>query len=892
MSAVTRDETESGNTEVVVETDDSIEGDPTAQWAVRRLTEVLSSVGLRVGRPEDETGTALRIVAALRDSAAAAESSPHGMPPPAAAESFAIRRSPGGQDILTVVGADGRGLAYGLLELADVVSLSEEPLVSLREVREANEAPATAVRSISRAFVSDVEDKPWFYDRQFWDEYLTELATHRINRLQLALGMQYNYSHDPDVIDNYFCFAYPFLLDVPGYEVRADGISDDERDRNLDTLRSISDEAKRRGIQFQLGLWNHAYEMPDSPNVRYRISGVTEENHAEYSAAALALLLQSCPSIDGLTLRVHYEGGVPEPGHEFWRRVMNAVTTLDRPIELDMHAKGVDEGLIDVARQTGSPVTISAKYWAEHQGLPYHQSSVRDKEKATAEPGSGLRSITAHQRRFTRYGYGDFLREDRDFDLIFRIWPGTQRLLLWGDPVFTAGYGRLGTIGGALGVELCEPLFFKGRKNSGAPGQRDPYADPSLQLGRGDWKKYRYTYRLWGRLLYDPDADPSSWRRFLRREFGEAASAVERALGSASRVLPLVTVVHGLGASNNGYWPEMYINMPIAGGARSEHYDFDTAEPGTFGGVSSFDPTLFDRINDYADDLLAGRRTGRYTPVETAEWLERLANEAEGNLQEARAKSPDPTSPAFRRMAVDVAVQSDLARFFAGKNRAGLSYALYERTREPGHLAAAVAAYQVARDAFARVVDVTTGIYRSDVTFGNRLSEHGHWADRLPGVDQDLEALKAEVEQAGGGAGSPASDIPQLPRSARPVLSHSEPAPFSRGADLRVDVAFDGSFDGRVVLHYRHLNQGEEYLGTELERDGERYGVSIPGSYTDSAYPLAYFFTVHDASGDAWIVPGFDETLSNQPYHVVRQQGARLADVHRHDRPKEAVHAQ
>jgi hypothetical protein len=68
--------------------------------------------------------------------------------------------------------------------------------------------------------------------------------------------------------------------------------------------------------------------------------------------------------------------------------------------------------------------------------------------------------------------------------------------------------------------------------------------------------------------------------------------------------------------------------------------------------------------------------------------------------------------------------------------------------------------------------------------------------------------------------------------------------------------------------------------------------VSIPGSYTDSAYPLAYFFTVHDASGDAWIVPGFDETLSNQPYHVVRQERAQLPDIHRQDQPKVAVHAE
>ncbi|GAA2093792.1 hypothetical protein GCM10009841_03760 [Microlunatus panaciterrae] len=863
---------ESGSVDVVVNADDYIDADATATWAVGRLAEVLAAAGLRVGPQQESSGTALRIVAALPGSRVAEQLSAHGAPIPSAAESFVIHRWNDGQDVLTVGGADGRGLAYGLLELADIVALSEEPMAALREASDSEQSPATPIRSISRGFVSDVEDKPWFYDHDFWQEYLTELATHRINRLQLALGMQYNYSHDPDSIDNYFCFAYPFLIDVPGYDVRAGGVSDEERDQNLATLKYISDEAKLRGIHFQLGLWNHAYEMMDSPEIRYPISGVTQENHAQYSAAALELLLRSCPSIDGLTLRVHYEGGVPEPGHEFWRTVMSAVTAIDRPVELDMHAKGVDEGLVDVARQTGSPVVISAKYWAEHQGLPYHQASVREKEKATPGPGSGLRSITAHLRRFTRYGFGDFLREDRDFDLIFRIWPGTQRLLLWGDPVLAAGYGRLGTIGGALGVELCEPLFFKGRKNSGKPGERDPYADPALQLGLDDWKKYSYTYRLWGRLLYDPDADPSSWRRFLRHEFGDAAAAVEGALGAASRVLPLVTVIHGLGASNNGYWPEMYVNMPIAGGAHSDHYTFDTAEPTTFGGVSSFDPTLFDRINDHADDLLAGRCSGRYTPVETAQWLERLADEAADSLEEADAKITDENDPRYRRLAVDVKVQLNLARFFAAKNRAGLSYALYERTREPGHLVAAVAVYQVARDAFARIVDTTTGVYRSDVTFGNRLSEHGHWADRLPGVDSDLDALKAEAEQAGAGAGTAAIYPPQPPRSSRPGVNHRPPNSFSRGAEVPLEVSLETPLEGGVSLHYRHLNQGEDWVVTEMVGDGERQAASIPACYTDSAYPLTYFFTVHHRTGDAWLVPGLDRTLSNQPYHVVRQR--------------------
>jgi hypothetical protein len=42
--------------------------------------------------------------------------------------------------------------------------------------------------------------------------------------------------------------------------------------------------------------------------------------------------------------------------------------------------------------------------------------------------------FSAGTRSFLRYGYGDLLREDREWGVLHRIWPGTQRLLLWGDP--------------------------------------------------------------------------------------------------------------------------------------------------------------------------------------------------------------------------------------------------------------------------------------------------------------------------------------------------------------------------------------------------------------------------------------------------------------------------
>ena len=93
---------------------------------------------------------------------------------------------------------------------------------------------------------------------------------------------------------------------------------------------------------------------------------------------------------------------------------------------------------------------------------------------------SGLFNVSNGERRFTRYGYADFYQQGNPCKVVYRLWPGTQRLLLWGDPAMAAAYGRASGFCGSLGMELCEPLSFKGRKGSGLPGGRTAYADPSL----------------------------------------------------------------------------------------------------------------------------------------------------------------------------------------------------------------------------------------------------------------------------------------------------------------------------------------------------------------------------------------------------------------------------
>ncbi len=98
------------------------------------------------------------------------------------------------------------------------------------------------------------------------------LAQSRFNRFSLALSLGYDFLRE--VTDAYFLFPYPFLLSSQAYKVRARGLPDAERDRNLETLRYIGEQCVAHGLDFQLGLWMHGYEWANSPKANYTIEGL------------------------------------------------------------------------------------------------------------------------------------------------------------------------------------------------------------------------------------------------------------------------------------------------------------------------------------------------------------------------------------------------------------------------------------------------------------------------------------------------------------------------------------------------------------------------------------------------------------------------------------------
>ena len=845
---------------IVTDPADPVAGTGPAQWALQELEDALAARGIATRRYDRAAAAPSRGPCLL---AATANGAPE-----------SLRIAPAtvhGRSVLLASGADARGLTYALLELADRVENAENPVGALAISKTVVEEPANKVRGVARLFTSDVEDKPWYNDREMWPRYLTMLAAQRFNRFNLSFGIGYDFL--TNVTDAYFLFAYPFLLSVPGHQVRVPQLPDAERDSNLAMLRYISEQAAARGLHFQLGLWTHGYQWIDSPRPNYTIEGLSKETHGPYCRDAVRALLQACPAIGGITFRIHGESGVKEGSYDFWKTVFQGVATCGRRVEIDMHAKGMTPEMLQIGLATGMPLTVSPKYWAEHMGMPYMQAGIREQERPKAgKQGGDLMKFSAGSRSFLRYGYGDLLREDRRWGVMTRIWPGTQRLLLWGDPVTAAAHAEAFRFCGSDGVEICEPLSFKGRRGSGIAGGRCGYADASLEP-KWDWEKYAYFYRVWGRLTYNPHAEPDSWRRFLRQRFGSAAQATEAALANASRILPIVTTAYCPSAANNNYWPEMYTNQSLAD---AEHYTpySDTAPPRVFGNASPLDPQMFSSMNEFAGELLSGKRSGKYSPLEVAQWIEDYAAAAANGLRQADAQAAGRDQREYRRAAIDVELQAGLGRFFSAKFRAGVLYHVYEQTGDRTALQQAVNLYRRARTAWAELARTAKGVYVADITVGEHPWLRGHWLDRLPAIDADIARTAKQSGQ--GRQSAPEERVRRAieealgrPRRTRLACRHDPPARVQPGQPLVVELAMSPGDSAR--LYYRHVNQAERYQTLDMQAQGSVSQATIPATYTDSPYPLQYYFEVRRGPDAVDLYPGFAAELNNQPYYVVRR---------------------
>jgi hypothetical protein len=209
-----------------------------------------------------------------------------------------------------------------------------------------------------------------------------------------------------------------------------------------------------------------------------------------------------------------------------------------------------------------------------------------------------------------------------------------------------------------------------------------------------------------------------------------------------------------------------------------------------------------------------------------------------------------------------------------------VSYAVFEQSEDAAAGRQAIYEYRMAREAWADMAARAAAVYQADISYGSTPMRRGHWSDRLSAIDKDIAAVTDRVMAVGRldmssqdtrHAIAEAAGRPERPLAA---CSHQPPASFEPGAPLTLAVTVLVPEEvSSIRLRFRHVDQAERWTRVEMQGDGGIFSVAIPADYTQSDFPLEYYFELVAKSGAARLEPAFDATFSNQPYYTVMRRG-------------------
>ncbi len=394
---------------------------PPARYALAKLDAALRDKGLTAAT--DAAQADYIILASVATSSALTQWK---QPIPTAREALTIWRGRfRNKPALALCGGDARGLMYAALDAANRISWSAAD--PFQYVRDTAEQPYLAQRGVSMYTMQRAYFESRLYDEAQWQRYFDMLAADRINNFVVIFGYENG---------GFMAPLYPYFFDLkefPGVELV--GLSKAQQARNTAAFQAMIRLAHERGIEVTAGIWDHIYRggvqgggIPGaSQNAGKRVPGlvfgVTTENLAPYTKAALRRFLEVFPEIDAIQFRMHDESGLShEEIQPFWHDVFASIKENHPALRLDLRAKGLPDEVIDDALALHLQAKISTKFWMEQMGLPFHPTHTNTEDQ-----------------RNRRHSYADLLRYPQHYRVHWQLWSGgTTRLLLWGDRITCA----------------------------------------------------------------------------------------------------------------------------------------------------------------------------------------------------------------------------------------------------------------------------------------------------------------------------------------------------------------------------------------------------------------------------------------------------------------------
>ncbi len=537
-----------------------------------------------------------------------------------AAESFGIAVD---GPVLRVRAGDGNGEMYGLLELAEEASSSEETTWGqfVGGFKPVAQQPAIGFRAdnaflhIDRKGVGYLLQKIGLLrpqrllaDREMWRQYIDMLAENRYNVLDLH-GI-YN------IANTSFQNILPHLVSVPDYP--SVGNSKSQR-QNLRDLRGLISYANKRGVK--VGVMNYSA----------KVDGLTGEQLKDYIAKAVAILLREIPKLRLFGFRVGESG---EPAEFLGAAYLKGIHDSGRS-DVSVYTrswKTTPEELNKLGEGLAGRLDVEVKYNGEHLGLPY---------QAIQGPAN------------SHYSYDGFMARGMNYNTIWQIRAnGTHRFWAWAGTEFIRRTMKSVSFGGAHGFSLePETAYY--------PLETARYYKPAAasKACQFIWQKDWPWYLAWGRLGYDPDLSEETLRSAFRLHYGDDGDAIYLAMQASSQVVPMALAYRFTGPDQRNMSPETQTGA------------FDTQKRGMKVGPLSFaenapmDPRSFAGVDEFVKEKIAGKPDGRIGPARIAALF---ASASAGTL-DALGKAPGGgrVHPEASLIEIDLRCAADLGAYYA-----------------------------------------------------------------------------------------------------------------------------------------------------------------------------------------------------------------------------------
>jgi hypothetical protein len=296
-----------------------------------------------------------------------------------------------------------------------------------------------------------------------------------------------------------------------------------------------------------------------------------------------------------------------------------------------------------------------------------------------------------------------------------------------------------------------------------------------------------------------------------------------------------------------------------------------------FASLEGTDVEQFMSPKDEARSLIEGTDTSKRRPEETSQWF---SDTADGILAHvARVDlSKAPLNSEIRSTVADLKILAWLARYYAARLPAAVSYNLFTMTGNPTALDAAIASERKAVDAWGQVVESAGDVYTNDLAFGvHAVGFPRHWSEELARLRQGLEGLTDQRKKLQAPASAASKELPHRAHGADtqpPSVTLQPTGKAHPGEALLVTArAEDPSGVKSLRLRYRHLTQMEDYLTADMVRDSRTglYSVQIPGDFITAAQDVMYFVEAIDNAGNGRNYPDLE---ISSPYVVVSVERA------------------